>query len=480
MELMGADAASVQMLAPDGGSLMLIGSKNLHLHSTAFWREVKADASSTCGVALRHSVRVMVADVEACEFMAGTDDLAEYRRSGIRAVQSTPLRSRIGRPLGMLSTHWTVPHTPTEEDFTSFDVLARQAADLIERTCAEEALRESEERFRLVASTAPVIIWMSDANRTSTYVNQTLLDLTGQSFDSTAGNGWTDAIHPGDFLQCRDTYARAFERREPFELDLRVPRQGDEYRWIVATGTPRYLADGSFAGYIGCAIDATERKQAAEALATIDQRLIDAHEEERRRLARELHDDVLQRLALLTISLDALAQSSGAPSSDTKQELEETRDMAMDLSRDVQALSHRLHPARLELLGLSAAAAGLCREISVVRAVDIRFDAESIPDGLSKRIAVCLYRVLQEALQNAVKHSGVTEMEVSLHGGVDQIELTVRDFGAGFDVPASQGRGVGLTSMKERVRAVRGRLAILSEPQVGTTIYASVPVAWDD
>jgi PAS domain S-box-containing protein len=325
-----------------------------------------------------------------------------------------------------------------------------------------------------------VIIWMSDANRTSTYINQTLLDLTGQSFDATSGNGWTEGIHPEDFLQCGDIYARAFERREPFQLDLRVPRQDDEYRWIVATGTPRYRADGSFAGYIGCAIDATERRQAAEALATIDQRLIDAHEEERRRIARELHDDILQRLALLTISLDALVQPGAAAASDSRQELEETRDMAMDLARDVQALSHRLHPARLEFLGISAAAAGLCREISNVRGVQIRFETERVPDGLSKRVAVCLYRVLQEALQNAVKHSGVTEMDVSLRGDRDQIELTVRDFGAGFDVPASQGRGLGLTSMKERVRAVCGRLAILSEPQVGTTIYASVPVAWDD
>ena len=480
MELMSADAASVQMLAPDGRSLTLVGSKNLHIHSAAFWREVKADAGSTCAVALRDNVRVMVADVEACEFMAGTEDLVEYRRSGIRAVQSTPLRSRTGRPLGMISTHWTAPQTPTEDDFRSFDVLARQAADLIERTRAEEALRESEEQFRVIASTAPVIIWMCDANRTSTYVNQTLLELTGQSFDATAGNGWTEEIHPEDFLQCGDLYATAFERREPFQLDLRVPRDDEGYRWIVATGTPRYHADGSFAGYIGCAIDATERRQAAEALATIDQRLIDAHEEERRRIARELHDDILQRLALLTISLDALAQPSAAAGSASKQEIEETRDMAMDLARDVQALSHRLHPARLEFLGISAAAAGLCREISNVRGVQIRFEAERVPDGLSKRVAVCLYRVLQEALQNAVKHSGVTEMDVSLRGDGDQIELTVRDLGAGFDVPTSQGRGLGLTSMRERVRAVCGRLAILSERQVGTTIYASVPVAWDD
>src|SRR6185503_255157 len=144
MELMSSNASSLQMLAPDGESLTLIGSKNFHPASTAFWQRVSAGAGSTCGVALRDNVRVMVTDVDACAFMAGTQDLEEYRRTGIRAVQSTPLRSRVGRPLGIISTHWHAPHTPTEDDFRLFDVLARQAADLIERTRAEESLRESE------------------------------------------------------------------------------------------------------------------------------------------------------------------------------------------------------------------------------------------------------------------------------------------------------------------------------------------------
>ena len=146
----------------------------------------------------------------------------------------------------------------------------------------------------------------------------------------------------------------------------------------------------------------------------------------------------------------------------------------------MQALSHRLHPARLEFLGITGAAAALCREVASLRTLEIRFNAESVPDGLSIRTAVCLYRVLQEALQNAIKHSGVEKVEVSLRGGFDQIELTVRDLGAGFDAATIQGRGLGLTSMKERVRAVGGQLAILSEPRRGTTIHASLPVVWDD
>jgi PAS domain S-box-containing protein len=480
MELLASDASSLQMLAPDGESLSLLAWRNLHPDSAAFWQRVTADAGSTCGRALRDNVRVVVTNVDSCEFMAGTPDLEECRRSGIRAVQSTPLRSRVGRPLGMISTHWHAPHTLAEDDFRLFDVLARQAADLIERTRAEEALRDSEERFRLIADTAPVVVWMSDASKDCAYLNQTWLNLTGQPFDAALGNGWMDRIHPGDVVECWDIYARAFDRREPFQMDFRLRRYDGEYRWMVSTGAPKYQRNGSFTGYIGFAIDVTERRLAAQALATINQRLIDAQDEERSRIARELHDDIGQRLALLSMGLDALVRASGAHATGGRQKIEAALEEVMNLTKDVQALSHRLHPARLEYLGIAAAAAALCREVSRQHALEITFNAESVPEGLSRRVAVCLYRVLQEALQNAIKHSGMRKIDVTLRGRVDEIELTVHDFGAGFEVSTTQGRGLGLTSMKERVRAVRGRLAVLSEPQHGTTILASVPLIKDD
>ncbi len=480
MELMAADASSVQLLAPDGESLTLLGWRNFHPDSAAFWQRVTAGAGSTCGAALRDNVRVLVTDVDVSEFMAGTQDLEECRRSGIRAVQSTPLRSRVGRPLGMLSTHWHAPHTPTEDEFRLFDVLARQAADLIERTRAEAALRESEERFRLLANTVPVVIWMSEVGKGCTYVNQTWLNLTGQSFEAALGNGWTDRIHPEDVGQCRDIYASAVDQRTLIHRDFRLRHHDGEYRWIVSTGAPRYHGDGSFAGYIGSAIDVTERRLAAEALATMNQRLLEVQEEERSRIARELHDDVGQRLATLVLGLDLLVRTSGVPATGGNQTIDEAREELMSIAKDVQALSHRLHPSRLDHLGIAAAAAALCREVSRDRALEITFNAESVPERVSRRIAVGLYRVLQEALQNAIKHSGTRKIDVILRGGVEQIDLTIRDFGAGFEVSTTRERGLGLTSMKERVGAVRGRLAILSEPQHGTTIHATVPLVQDD
>ena len=235
MELMASDFASVQMLAADHTWLRLLGWRNFHPDSAVFWERVEVGAACTCGRALNDNERVVVADVEACEFVAGTQDLGN-----IVARESAPCSRRrcvaSGRPLGMLSTHWRTPHDPTEEDFRLFDVLARQAADLIERTLAEEALRESEERFRLIANTAPVMIWMSGTERQISYLNQTWLDYTGRPSDATVGQQQADVLHPDEDARCVEVYGKAFEQREPFQMEHRLRRHDGEYGWDRDSG----------------------------------------------------------------------------------------------------------------------------------------------------------------------------------------------------------------------------------------------------
>ena len=476
MKLMASDAASVQILAADHTSLTLLAWRNFHPDSAAFWQRVAVGAASACSKALRDNERVVVPDIDACEFMAGTPDQVEYRRSEIRAVQSTPLRSRSGRLLGMLSTHWRTPHTPTVEDFAFCDVLARQAADLIERTLAEEAVRESEERFRLIANTAPVMIWITDVKGYVTYLNQTYLDFSGLPLAETLGEGWMKVPHPDDVERCRDMYVKASEQHGPFQMEQRLRRHDGEYRWVVSTGAPRYNADGSFAGYIGTAVDITERKLAQEALSTVSQKLIEAHEEERTRIARELHDDIIQRLALVILRLDSLERNASTSDAIVEHEISAVRQQVAELVSDVQALSHRLHSSRVDLLGLPAAAAALCEELSNRHSVRIDVHIDNIPEELPPEIALCIYRVLQEALQNVVKHSESPYTRVSLEGRSDDITLTVKDSGAGFDPDqAIRERGLGLISMRERLKVVGGQLSVHSERGRGTMIQAIVP-----
>jgi signal transduction histidine kinase len=210
-------------------------------------------------------------------------------------------------------------------------------------------------------------------------------------------------------------------------------------------------------------------------LSKMSQKLIEAQDEERTRIARELHDDINQQIALLAVRLDGLHLPPAADG--LKREVATARKQIEEVGSDIQALSHRLHSSKLEHLGLASAAAAFCKESADLQNVQIDFRAENVPRHLSPEISLCLFRVLQEALQNAIKHSGSQHVQVSLVGGTGGIELTVEDSGSGFDpAEAMKGRGLGLTSMNERLKLVDGQISIDSELQHGTTIQARVPL----
>ena len=344
---------------------------------------------------------------------------------------------------------------------------------------AETHLRESEERFRLVANTAPVMIWTAGTDRKCSYVNKTWLDFTGRPLEAELGDGWVEGVHPDDSNRCLQTYTEAFNRRVSFELQYRLRRKDGEYRWVLDDGVPRFDPDGTFAGYIGSCIDITERKLAEESLATIGRRLIEAHEAERTWIGRELHDDINQRLALLAIALDRW--SHDASTNEVTEIVRHTRARITEIAQDVQGLSHRLHSSKLDYLGLATAAKSFCRELSEKTKVEIVFQHAGISHTLSKEVSLCLFRVLQEGLQNAVKHSGARSFTVDLQGTEESIELTVADFGNGFEEQEAFTRhGLGLISMRERLQLVHGELSVKSQPGAGTTIRARVPLKTEE
>jgi PAS domain S-box-containing protein len=205
--------------------------------------------------------------------------------------------------------------------------------------------------------------------------------------------------------------------------------------------------------------------------------LIQAQDEERVRIARELRDGIHQQLVLLSLDLDLLTRNFPGSAAEITQKISEAREQVIEVCKDIQGLSHRLHSVNLEYLGISAAATSLCREIAERQKLEIDLHCEGVPEKLPKEISLCLYRVLQEALQNAVKHSGSRHFEVSLRGDLNEVQLNVRDWGIGFDSAAAlRSSGLGIVSMRERLKLFDGDFSIESQPHGGTTIRARVPL----
>jgi PAS domain S-box-containing protein len=349
------------------------------------------------------------------------------------------------------------------------------ARDITDQKRAEQVLRESEDRFRLVADTAPVLIWMSNVDKVFTFFNQRWLDFTGRSFADEYGTGWAEGVHPGDQQRCLQTYETSFDSRIEFEMEYRLRRFDGEFRWVVAYGVPRFESDGTFRGYIGSCLDITERKSSAESLHALTGRLIHAQEEERSRIARELHDDFSQRLALQCIELVQI--SNGFSDSPRRAKLLEIVKRSREMASDIRSLSHQLHSSKLDYIGLVPTVRGLCEEIQETYGIEIGFSERGISRSPSKDVALCLFRISQEALSNVVKHSDAKRAQVHLNANANSVTLRVTDEGKGFDQDVGQpDAGIGFTGMRERLRLVGGKLSITSELMKGTTILAEVPL----
>ena len=351
-----------------------------------------------------------------------------------------------------------------------------------ERKRAEQEVRESEVRFRLMADAAPVLIWASGLDKGCTYFNRPWLEFTGRPLEKELGSGWAEGVHPDDMALCVETYTTHFDARQTFEMEYRLRRHDGEYRWVLDQGIPRFTPDGEFAGYIGACIDIADRKHGVEQLRASNERqrdlarrLLSAQEVERRRLARELHDDLTQRLAVMAIEIGKLEQQSNL-SDPVLGLLQRTRAELVKLSEDVHSLSRQLHPSILDDLGLVDALRSECAQFHKREGITVRYQTDNAPADLSRDTALCLYRIAQEALRNVARHSKSRLVEVSLMGTAEEVLLTVSDGGQGFDPDGERSHpGLGLASMQERASLIGAELSIQSHAGQGTTISVLVP-----
>ncbi len=342
----------------------------------------------------------------------------------------------------------------------------------------EHQPRKPAASFGAMVDCAPVMIWISDVTKHCTFFNKPWLEFTGRTLDQELGSGWLEGVYREDLQDCLETYRKACEAREKFKMTYRLRRHDGEYRWILDSGIPHYNHYGTFTGYIGSCIDITDIKLAKQALREITGRIIHAQEQERKRIGRELHDDFSQRVALIGVELQLLAEKQKSLASDFREPVINLQKKVESLSTDLHGLSHRLHPAKLDQLGLIPTVKGHIREMKKMYGFTVELAEESFPKTLPGNIALCLFRIMQEALCNAKKYGQVTHAVVELRGTSDKVSLKVSDSGVGFDKPSIQSTaGIGFVSMGERARLVGGTLSIFSRPGEGTRVEVEVPLS---
>jgi PAS domain S-box-containing protein len=345
--------------------------------------------------------------------------------------------------------------------------------DVTELKLTEDKLREYEK----AVEGAEVMVGVVDRQHRFLLANREYLKMRNLTREQVVGRSIPDVLGKEIFETIlKPNLDECFRGKVVrYEAKFSYPTIGE--RDLLLSYFPIEAMSGTI-DRVACILhDITDRKRAEEALSTMSRRLIEAQEMERAWIARELHDDFNQRIALMSINLDSLEGFSGSEA-EVKSYTKKIREQIRELGRDIHALSHRLHSSKLDYLGLAAACKGYCTELAERRNFEIEFHSENIPPDLSKEISLCLFRVLQEALQNAVKYSGVRSFRVSLNTTSDEVELTVSDAGSGFDPnEAINGQGLGLTSMRERLKLVDGQLSIESKLRLGTTIHARVPLS---
>ena len=267
VDIMRSDMASLQIIDEGEKALRLQTWRGFEPVFGKLFELVGPSSNTSCAFATANGHRMVVPDVETCDFIAGTAALENHRKMGIRAVQSTPLVSRGGPVLGVMSTHWGYPHQPSERDLHLLDVLARQAADLIERAQANQALRESETRFRSLVSLIADVPWITNAAGEFIQVQMAWQAYTEQSWEEQRGFGWINALHSEDRERVVETWRRACKSGTHYQSNGRLwhaPSQ--QWRHVTAKATPLLNPDGSVREWVGTYTDCEDQKRAEEYL----------------------------------------------------------------------------------------------------------------------------------------------------------------------------------------------------------------------
>ncbi|MEK7952269.1 GAF domain-containing protein [Luteolibacter soli] len=507
-----AAAGVVQILDPRSGGLSVLSAKGFDEALVIRFRRVDANSPTSCGLALTSNKRAFVDFDGPGEPNPALKLLLE---AGFRSAQSTPLVSRAGNLIGMITTHWTKHHRPADRELRFLDLLARQAADLIERRSSEEALQTSERRYRTLFDSidegfCTIEVIFNEAGHPIDYrflqVNPSFVRLTGinDAVGRTMREITTD--HEPHWFE---TYGRIVKTGEPERF---VARAQQLQRWydvyasrvdepelhhvavlfndvthrvhteeelrhardaLESRVKERTLELASALKRVQDEVD--ERKKIERERRELLQRIVHLQEAERTRVARELHDNLGQHMVAVLMHVEGFQRKLlQAGNKEASNDLEEFRKVVDGLIRATHRQSWELRPAELDELGLEVALENYVHQWSEKTSTPVDFHAtDRETRDMHPEQVIALYRVTQEALTNVARHAHATHVSVELEVG-RSVCVSIRDNGVGFD-PATVKRRLGLLGMQERLDIVGGTLVIDASPNHGTRIQACVP-----
>lgn len=430
MELLGADFGNIQILDTSRGVLLIEAQQGFQKEYLDYFREVSANDGSACGRALRSGQRIVVEDVEAdLDFVPMIQIL---RNAGFRAVQSTPIIAHDGRPLGMISTHFRFAHRPSDNDLRRFDLYVRQAADFIEHKRAESALRESEQRFHMLADNIAQLAWICDTLGHVTWYNQRWLEYTGMSFEDLKDQGGTRCHHPDHLDRVLASINRARETGEIWEDTFPLRSRDGSYRWFLSRALPIRDANGEITCWFGTNTDIEDLRDAREAAETANR----VKDEFLATVSHELRtplNAIMGWTQLLTSGnldeeasargLDTIARNAAAQS--------QLISDLLDVSRIISG-KLRCETGAVDLVSAVKAAADTVRPAADAKEIDLRLKLDK-DVGLVSGDGVRLQQIVWNLLINAIKFSSRGgHVTVRLNREGTNILLTVSDTGEGI------------------------------------------------
>jgi PAS domain S-box-containing protein len=340
----------------------------------------------------------------------------------------------------------------------------------------DDPLLKSEEWLSLAAKGSQLGLWYWNEETQYVYWDAKTCEIFGVPAGSEKPiDTFYQCVHPDDRERVKKVWRYQFEHGLPYEVEFRAAWEDGSIRWVRALGNGHYNKDGKPIRMVGVVFDVTERKEAEQERLELAGLLMNAEEKERSRLAREIHDDFSQRLAVLAVNLEVtedFIQEDAA-----REELHKLSNEVCKIGADLHSLSHRLHSSALETLGLTPGIGSFCAEFAAQYQLEIDFVHKDIPKCIRHDTALCLFRIVQEGLRNVRRHSRASKVDVQLKGSADAISLSLSDNGIGFEPSHSLASGgIGIRSMRERARMLGGTFAVLSRPMQGAQITVTVPL----